>query len=123
MKVSSVALCLNSQDTIEEIINSVNQEKYNDIEHIFIDGGSIDKIIDVIKNNAKIFTNLLKEPTRIYQAMNEGIRKLSGDVLKTYDDIPNAKDDLDFQPKTSIEEGLKKFVAWFKEYYGDWSCY
>lgn len=81
MKVSIITVCLNSQDTIEETINSVNKQNYDDIEHIFIDGGSTDKTIDLIKTNAKNFTILLKEPTGIYPAMNEGIRKSSGDVI------------------------------------------
>lgn len=40
-----------------------------------------------------------------------------GDVLATYADITKAKSMLNWQPTTSIEEGLKKFISWFKEYY------
>jgi len=40
-----------------------------------------------------------------------------GDVLATYADIAKAKSMLSWQPTTSIEEGLKKFILWFKEYY------
>lgn len=40
-----------------------------------------------------------------------------GDVLATYADITKAKSMLNWQPTTSIEEGLKKFILWFKEYY------
>ena len=40
-----------------------------------------------------------------------------GDVSETYADIEKARHDLGFEPKTSIEEGVKKFIEWFKEYH------
>jgi UDP-glucuronate 4-epimerase len=40
-----------------------------------------------------------------------------GDVMETYADIGDAKQDFGFSPKTSIEEGLPKFASWYKEYY------
>ena len=41
-----------------------------------------------------------------------------GDVLKTAADISESKKDLRFSPKIDIEEGMRKFVDWYKEYYG-----
>ncbi len=40
-----------------------------------------------------------------------------GDVLRTYADVSDLEKDINFKPKTSIEEGLDKFVGWYKEYY------
>jgi UDP-glucuronate 4-epimerase len=40
-----------------------------------------------------------------------------GDVLETYADIRKAKKLLGWEPKTEIEEGVKKFVEWYKEFY------
>ncbi|MFS0820573.1 NAD-dependent epimerase [Bacillus sp. 1P02SD] len=40
-----------------------------------------------------------------------------GDVKETYADITDLHEAIGFQPKISIEEGLTKFVNWFKEYY------
>jgi len=40
-----------------------------------------------------------------------------GDVQATYADISDLVRDTGFQPSTSIEEGLKKFVDWYKWYY------
>lgn len=37
-----------------------------------------------------------------------------GDVLFTYADISHSYDRLGFQPKTSPEEGFRKFVEWYK---------
>ena len=40
-----------------------------------------------------------------------------GDVLETYADITAASRDLGFMPKTSLREGLERFVEWYKGYY------
>lgn len=40
-----------------------------------------------------------------------------GDVLKTFADIEESQKKLNFFPKTSLEEGLEKFVRWYKQYH------
>ncbi|HNX60652.1 MAG TPA: NAD-dependent epimerase, partial [Spirochaetota bacterium] len=41
-----------------------------------------------------------------------------GDVLATYADIDDLNRDTGYKPATDVNEGLKRFVKWFKEYYG-----
>jgi UDP-glucuronate 4-epimerase len=41
-----------------------------------------------------------------------------GDVPSTYADVTDLKRDTGYQPQTSVEEGVAKFVAWYKESYG-----
>lgn len=40
-----------------------------------------------------------------------------GDVRKTWANIDRARAELGYDPKTSLDEGLKKFVDWYKDYY------
>ena len=40
-----------------------------------------------------------------------------GDVPATYADVEALVQDVGFQPKTSIEFGVKQFVAWYRDYY------
>ncbi len=40
-----------------------------------------------------------------------------GDVVSTYAEMDGLYDATGFQPKTPIEEGLPKFVNWYREYY------
>tara|TARA_R110002072_G_scaffold123048_30_gene258183 strand:- start:282 stop:1265 length:984 start_codon:yes stop_codon:yes gene_type:complete len=40
-----------------------------------------------------------------------------GDVPETYADIALAQRDLAFQPKTSLDEGLGRFMEWYKRYH------
>ena len=52
-----------------------------------------------------------KEAEKIYMDMQPG------DVLRTYADVSDLERDINFRPNTSIEEGLGKFVNWYREYY------
>ena len=40
-----------------------------------------------------------------------------GDVKKTFANIDNAKKKLGYEPKTSIIEGIPKFINWYKSYH------
>jgi UDP-glucuronate 4-epimerase len=40
-----------------------------------------------------------------------------GDVPETYADIEDSRRDLDFLPRTTIDEGVPRFVAWFRDYH------
>ena len=41
-----------------------------------------------------------------------------GDVKETFADISAIQRDLGFQPRTRIEEGVPKFIAWYRDYHG-----
>lgn len=40
-----------------------------------------------------------------------------GDVFKTFSDSSPLQQDIGFTPKTSLYDGFRKFVEWYKEYY------
>ena len=41
----------------------------------------------------------------------------SGDVKETYADISESEEKLGFKPKILIDEGIQKFIKWYKSYY------
>jgi len=41
-----------------------------------------------------------------------------GDVPATYADVDDLVRDAGFAPRTTIEEGIRRFVQWYREYYG-----
>ncbi len=41
-----------------------------------------------------------------------------GDVPATYADIEDLARDVDFRPATSIEDGIRRFAAWYRVYHG-----
>ena len=50
-------------------------------------------------------------------AVKEFLPMQPGDVYQTYADVTDLMRDYDFKPDTSIEEGLGKFVEWYRGYY------
>jgi UDP-glucuronate 4-epimerase len=40
-----------------------------------------------------------------------------GDVPATYADVRELKADVGFEPKTPLDEGIKRFVAWYRQFY------
>lgn len=50
-------------------------------------------------------------------AVKEFLPMQPGDVYQTYADVSDLMRDYDFKPDTTIEEGLSRFVAWYREYY------
>lgn len=51
------------------------------------------------------------------EAKKEFLPMQPGDVYQTYADVSDLMHNFNFKPNTSIDEGLSKFVTWFKEYY------
>jgi UDP-glucuronate 4-epimerase len=41
-----------------------------------------------------------------------------GDVLSTMADVSDLEDAVGFRPKTELRDGVSRFVAWYKDYYG-----
>lgn len=75
------------------------------------------EIINLGNSSPIQLTNLIK---LIEQELGKKtkIKKLPeqpGDVHRTYADIRKAERFLDYRPKVSIEEGIRLFVAWYKE--------
>ncbi|HSK41864.1 MAG TPA: protein CapI, partial [Arenibaculum sp.] len=66
--------------------------------------------------------DLLHFISLIEQALGRQAEKLlepmqPGDVEATYADIEASRRDLGFDPKTPIEDGIPKFVDWYKSYH------
>lgn len=40
-----------------------------------------------------------------------------GDVVRTYADVNDLERDINFKPSTPLDDGIGKFVRWYKEYY------
>ena len=41
----------------------------------------------------------------------------AGDVNKTWADVSRLQKDYNYEPNTSVDEGVEKFIKWFKSYY------
>ncbi|MBU4445801.1 glycosyltransferase [bacterium] len=82
IKVSIITPSYNSENTIEDTIQSILCQKYKYIEHIIIDGGSTDGTLDIIKEYRDRVAYWISEPDDgIYDAMNKGIKAATGEIV------------------------------------------
>jgi UDP-glucuronate 4-epimerase len=51
------------------------------------------------------------------KAAKEFLPMQPGDVSSTFADVTDLVNDTGYKPSTSVEEGVKKFIQWYKEYY------
>ena len=63
------------------------------------------------------FIEVLEEKLGM-KAAKEFLPLQAGDVPETYADVYDLMRDVGFKPKTKIEDGIERFVHWYKEYYG-----
>lgn len=97
--ISIITVSYNAADVIEETILSIINQFYTNIEYIIIDGGSTDGTVDIIKKYEDRITYWVSEPDNgIYDAMNKGIEKASGEWIN----FMNAGDL--FYSKTVVQE-------------------
>lgn len=52
------------------------------------------------------------------KAVKELVPIQPGDVPATYADVDDLMRDIGFRPATSIEEGIQRFIAWYRAYHG-----
>ena len=79
-KLSIITINFNNHSGLKLTIQSVAQQTSGDFEYIVIDGGSADGSLDLIKENSDKITYWVSEPdTGIYNAMNKGIAKATGE--------------------------------------------
>lgn len=95
-------------DIVEGIIKSCEYVINNKNIYEILNLGNSNPItlLDVINTIGKI---LNKNP------IIETLNMQPGDVEKTFADISKAKRLINYEPKTTFEEGIKKFIKWYKE--------
>lgn len=82
MKISIITVVFNNYETIQDTIDSVFNQTYKNIEHIVIDGHSIDGTQEIILLNAQKISLFVSEKDKgLYDAMNKGLSAASGDVI------------------------------------------
>jgi UDP-glucuronate 4-epimerase len=95
---------------IDDIINGIALLLDKDFDYEIFNLGN-DKSVELEKFISLLGVYLNKKITKNYLPVQDG------DVSDNRGDIEKAKKFLDFDPRTNIEDGLKIFTDWYKEYY------
>ncbi len=86
MKITVITVCFNVAEEIERTMRSVLDQTYDNIEYIIVDGSSTDKTVEIAEDILKKYnarnTHIVSEPDHgIFDAMNKGINKATGDYI------------------------------------------
>ncbi|WP_340111699.1 glycosyltransferase family 2 protein [Maribellus mangrovi] len=81
-KISIITVVFNGVQFIESTIRSVIGQNYPNFEYLIIDGKSTDGTVDLIKKYEDNIGFWVSEPDQgIYDAMNKGLKKATGDFV------------------------------------------
>ncbi len=103
-----ITVCLNSAKTIKKTIESVRQQKTDEIEYIIIDGASKDGTQEIVRSYRDVINIFLSEKDQgISDAFNKGIARSSGNIIA----LLNADDQL-------LPGAIAKVLRYFQEHPG-----
>jgi glycosyltransferase involved in cell wall biosynthesis len=109
VRVTVITPTLNSERFFPETLRSIHGDvpPSVEVEHIVVDGGSTDGTVELARaHNCQVITG---EDDGLYDAMNIGLRRATGDVIS----ILNSDDT--FLPGT-----IATIAAWFQDRQSDW---
>ncbi|WP_315819871.1 glycosyltransferase family 2 protein [Paraflavitalea speifideaquila] len=81
MKITIITATYNSASTVRDTLESVACQGYHPIEHIIVDGLSIDNTLDIVKEFPHVAQVVSEKDMGIYDAMNKGVRLATGEVV------------------------------------------
>lgn len=79
--ISVITVCFNSAPTLARALQSVADQDWVKVEHIVIDGASVDETSEIVERFPHV-AQFVSEPDKgIYDAMNKGLDRASGDIV------------------------------------------
>lgn len=82
MRLSVVTVCLNSQETIRDTIESFIAQTHSDKELLIIDGLSSDATLDIARSFGSPDIRIVSEKDKgVFDAMNKGLARFDGDAV------------------------------------------
>lgn len=79
--ITIITCTLNSARYLAENIKSVKNQTYGNIEHLFIDGGSGDETINIIKSYYQNPSLIIGQDKCLYDAFNKGLSNARGEII------------------------------------------
>ncbi|CCI08774.1 glycosyltransferase family 2 protein [Microcystis aeruginosa] len=80
--VTIITVVFNGEKYLEQTIQSVINQNYDNVEYVIIDGGSTDGTVDIIRKYEDKIDYWVSEPDGgLYYAMNKGIQLATGELI------------------------------------------
>ncbi len=113
MKITIITPSFNQADYLEETIQSVLNQGYEELEYLIIDGGSTDGSRAILARYRDRVAGCVEEPDRgQVEAINKGLARATGEIVAFLN-----SDDL------YLPGALAAVAAWFREHpEGEWLC-
>lgn len=81
-QVTIITVVKNRVDTMHRCLKSISEQKYPNLQHVIVDGGSDDGTYELCKKNVSSNTLIISEPDDgIYCALNKGIALATGEIV------------------------------------------
>lgn len=110
IKVSIITISFNAENTIEQTIQSVINQSYQNIEYIVIDGNSNDQTTSIVSKYQHAISYYVSEPDNgLYDALNKGLAKVTGDLIAVIHSD-------DFYPHSNVIKSIVELYEKNKEY-------
>lgn len=82
MKISVVTAAKNAAATIRDTLLSVQSQTYADVEHVVVDGRSVDATLAIVKEHASRVSKVTSQnDSGIYEAFNRGLALTTGEII------------------------------------------
>ena len=101
--IGGILAIIESKDVSDNEVNGVPYSLYNIGNSIPVKLTEFIKILEKVLDRKAVLNLTGMQP---------------GDVLQTHADVSPLERDFGFKTETSLEEGLKRFVEWYRWYYG-----
>ncbi|MGP1993444.1 NAD-dependent epimerase [Zobellia laminariae] len=97
-------------DIVEGVVRTLTQP---------VEDRDLYRIYNIGNNNAVKLTDFIEaiENSMGQKAEKELMPMQPGDVERTWADVDDLIRDYDYQPNTSVSDGVQKFVDWYRNYY------
>ena len=77
------------------------------------------RVVNIGNSKPEMLLNFIKaiEKSIGIKAVKNLMPMQTGDILATWADISLLKNLTGYKPKTNLEDGIKQFTLWYREYY------
>lgn len=80
-KISIITATYNSAATVQDTLECVARQTYENVEHIIVDGKSKDNTLEIVAQYPSVAKVVSEKDNGIYDAMNKGIKLATGDII------------------------------------------